>query len=1016
MEAMRPFDACKVPLTGTNLVEASAGTGKTYAITTVLVRLLLERELDIERILVVTFTEAATAELRDRVRKRLRAALRAFDAHARGERDGDDELARLAERSRALAADRRRLEIALHDVDLASIFTIHGFCYRVLQDCAFESDVPFDAEILTDDHLLRDEIVGDFWARELCSLPAPVVGRLLHEGFDLKRCATLVSKALRHPDAPVLPEPTDPVDLPSMDEFTRAWDTARACWNEQEVFALLASGNLKYYRKDWARGWCSAMSSYLQRPPDYPHLIKMHRKFCASSVRDAVKVGKPPEHPFFDACEPLKDVADRFDAWTANRIVSLHRDLVAWARTEMARRKEVAGVLSFDDLLQSLRSALQGPHGDALAASIRRRYAAALIDEFQDTDPVQYDIFGQVFDAEGSTLFTIGDPKQAIYSFRGADVFAYLQAVANTPADRRFTMGVNWRSDPGLLDAIHQLYARLANPFLIPEIGFTPVEPRPDAGERLAVPELSNAAPFEIVFVRRADHEKSLETSWVHRHYPDMVAAEISKLLASGATIEGEELVPSQIAVLTRMNVQAFAIQEALRRLRIPSVVLGDESVFESREAEELQRVLGSVVEPNQGNALRAALATELLGVTANELARMEEDEAAWEDWVLSFREWNRLWATKGFVQMFRALMVHRDVQRRLLSLTDGERRMTNVLHLMELLHTAARTRHLGPAGLLHWLAEQRTHARLCPESAQVRLESDDRAVRITTVHRSKGLEYGVVFCPYLWDGMLLHREDKPVLSFHDEGRGNGLMLEVSPGEKSPSYARAEWEKLAENLRLLYVALTRAKHRCTIFWGARYEFEKSALGYLLHPQQLSTPTVESTKDHLKGRQDEELLAELEQLASARSRASPCGSPIRIWWVFLVPARMWGRSICSAARLAGPSSGAGEPPASPSSLHRARWMRPRAASVTRRWTKASSRPMPRRGAPRSSCTPFRAALAPETSITTCWSTSTSRLPIDRAILTSMTSSRRTATRPTPGETWCGSRSAMCWRRR
>lgn len=877
MTGFAPFDVREVPLVGTNLIEASAGTGKTYAITTLLVRLLVERELDLEKILIVTFTEAATAELRDRVRHRLGVAIHAFDALDGGVAPDDPDLNALAARSEQPGRDRARLEAALHNADLASIFTIHGFCHRVLQDCAFESGAQFDAEILTDDHLLRDEVVGDFWARELCSLPVSVVGRLLHTGFDLRVCASLVDKALRHPDAPVLPKDVPAAEMPPVEEFTAAWKRARSEWDEQEVLGLLTSGALsgRWYRDAWVQRWCADMAEYLRHPPDYPHVIDRHSKFCAASVRQAVKKAmKVPEHPFFEACEVLESVSARFEAGASARIVELHRQLMEWSRAELARRKESAGVVSFDDLLQGLRAALRGAQGKSLATAIRRRYAAALIDEFQDTDPVQYDIFDAVFGAEGSSMFLVGDPKQAIYSFRGADVFAYLEAVRNAPDDRRFTMATNWRSDPLLLDGIARLYEKTEHPFLIPDIQFAAVQPRPGAEARLSTPG-GAAAPVDLVFVPRVDGGRNLDNTWVQRRYPDLVAAEISATLASEAEIDGKAVTPSDVAVLTRTNQQAFAIQTALRKLRIPSVVLGDESVFESREAEELQRVLACVVEPMHGLSLRAALATELLGVTANEIERMDRDERAWEEWVHDFRGWNELWATKGFVQMIRALMVRRGVQQRLLSLVDGERRMTNLLHLVELLHTAARARHLGPAGLLHWLAEQRTHARVRPESAQIRLESDDRAVRITTVHRSKGLEYGIVFCPYLWDGMLLHPDDERVLSYHDDSEGYRMVLQVTaePGEDTLAMARAKWEKLAENLRLLYVAMTRAKHRCTIFWGARYRFEQSALAYLLYPPgPIPAVAADELRQYLGDLDDAGLLARLEELAEGSGAA------------------------------------------------------------------------------------------------------------------------------------------------
>jgi exodeoxyribonuclease V beta subunit len=875
--AFAPFAACDVPLTGTSLVEASAGTGKTYAITTLVLRLVLERGLPLEKILVVTFTEAATAELRARVRRRIDEGLAAFDAHLEGRAIADAELRALAQRSADPREGRRRLAAALEGADLAAVFTIHGFCRRVLQDCAFESGVLFDAEILTDARPLRDEVVGDFWARELAELQPVVVGQLLGAGLDLERLRSLADKCARYPDVPILPASTGAAVEPALESFFAAFRAARAAFVAEEVRAALSGAGIskQRYRQDWLRGWLAQVAAYLEREPVHPTTPEVLARFCTAAIAAAVKTGAAPTHPFFPVCDALIAARAACERAAREKVASLCGGLAEFARSELRARKEAAGVLSFDDLLQYLWLALRGRRGTALARAVRKRFPAALIDEFQDTDPIQYEIFARLFGESdaGTAAFFVGDPKQAIYSFRGADVFAYMRAAEATPRDRRFTMGVNWRSDPSLVAAVQHLYARAQRPFLLDAIGVPPVQPRPGARDLFRAPPPWGTAPFEIVFVPRGEG-RQIESTWVKSHYPGLVAADIAALLASGATVGDERVAPSHIAVLTRTNQQAFDVQGALRRLSIPSVVLGDESVFESREAEELQRVLETVVNPTDARALRTALATELIGVTAADLVRMETDDREWEAWVHDFRQWNELWSHKGFVQMFRALMVRRGVQERLLSLTDGERRMTNVLHLMELLHTAARTQHLGPTGLLHWFAQAIAHAKSRPEAAQIRLESDEHAVRITTVHRSKGLEYGIVYCPYLWDGMLLHHEDQKVLAFHDPEDDHRLKLEVVLGGKDGSrhWARAEREKLAENLRLLYVALTRARHRCTVFWGAAYEHEKSALCYLLHGAADPEAWIAQADERRKSLDDARMKAEVRALAEASGGA------------------------------------------------------------------------------------------------------------------------------------------------
>jgi exodeoxyribonuclease V beta subunit len=316
---------------------------------------------------------------------------------------------------------------------------------------------------------------------------------------------------------------------------------------------------------------------------------------------------------------------------------------------------------------------------------------------------------------------------------------------------------------------------------------------------------------------------------------PSLVAAEISSLLRRGATLDGRRVAPGDIAVLTRTNLQAFDVQQALNAVNVPSVVMGDSSVFERPEAAELQRVLSAVADPSDTQALRAALTSELVGVTARGLVTIEQDPEAWDGWVNDFRRLNQVWVESGFVQMFRQLLAARDVQKRVLTSADGERRMTNLLHLMELCHAAERTNDLGPAGLVHWLHQQRAAPRgEARDAAQIRLERDEQAVVLLTVHRSKGLEYPIVYCPYLWRNQMVFDSDKAQVSFHDTAKDFEHVLNLDGFAGDPNGQRAFlWERLAENLRLLYVALTRARHRMTLVWGEFRQFYETALGYAL---------------------------------------------------------------------------------------------------------------------------------------------------------------------------------------
>jgi exodeoxyribonuclease V beta subunit len=868
---VKPFDLLACPLMGRTLVEASAGTGKTYAIANLFVRLLLEQQLSVSQILVVTFTEAATLELRDRIRSRLRDALAAFEQ--REPSAAQPELRRLAERSSDRARDAERLRLALYNADEAAIFTIHGFCHRVLQDRAFDTGVAFGAELVTDLLPLRDEIVFDFFHRELAEATAPHARLLLRSGLTPAGCRTLVDRVLRHPELVIEPASVPGRAAPDWYErFHDAFHALARVWNAPQVERALVAGGISEAK---ARPRLRELQSYVDRqPPELPEGFDKLRYFLPPELPP-----KAPPHPVFAACAALSEAVDAFAGVKNSELLRFRRRLVDCVRQELAERKRSRGILSFDDLLMLLERALVGAGGAELGRSLRARYPAALIDEFQDTDPLQYRIFERIYGsaepAPDTSLFLIGDPKQAIYAFRGADVFAYL-AAARAPSVSRYTMDVCFRSDPGLVRSVARLFEGLEHPFLLdielPEVRAA----RESGGVASASGGVSPA--LEVLFLRRQGREtgKNITMGTLRPLVPRLVAAEVSALLARGLAIGGQPVTPGDVAVLTRTNQQAIDVQRALAKLRIPAVVLGDASVFETVEARELRRLLAAVVEPTDGRALRAALTTELLGVTASELAELEQDAAAWDGWVSDFRSWQRLWADKGFVQMFHTLLGARDIRQRLLSRPDGERRLTNVLHLMELLHQAAAAGDLGPAGLLHFLNLEIAGAqavRTRPEAAQIRLESDERAVKVTTVHKSKGLEYPIVFLPYLWNGSTLRDEEEKFPVFH--GEDGRLTLDLDPDSllRHAHIEQARFEQLAESVRLLYVALTRARHQCVLLWCAGYCYDASALGYALFGARgpsPKAPDVDAIRARLSHLGDDAMLARLAELASASS--------------------------------------------------------------------------------------------------------------------------------------------------
>ncbi len=836
-----PFDIQKTPLMpGATLIEASAGTGKTYTIAGIFVRLLLEHGLEAREILVTTYTQAATAELRGRIRVLLGECL----AAARG-LPAKDLAKQLITPGKAV---EKKLEQALRSFDETAIHTIHGFCQRTLQDRTFESGLAFDSEFITDQNALAQEIADDFWRREFYTDASCCAALAAEAGLTPTSLVSLLRETLNRPDLVILP-PTTREDLEKLKlEIGERFEEVRECWRaeEDEIRRRLHDGKWFHATK------FKAVAKALDEAASCMEMSAGRSFGCfsklATSALEAAKVknATAPKHPFFDLCENLGPLVNAYGA-------SLRSSFAAWSRGELARRKQQRNVLSFDDLLTRLHGALTGEGGDALAAAVRSRFRAALIDEFQDADTIQDAIFQRLFATDDRFLFLIGDPKQAIYGFRGADVFSYLRASAHIAPARHHTLPTNWRSERALVGAVNHLFSRAPAPFLLPGIEFTPVAA---SGNRDAEPLLIDGNRPPPLTIRHWDTPEPISATEAKRVLPKMCAAEIARLLASDARIGGDPLGPRDIAVLVATHEQAAQVQGALAALRIPSVLLGKESVFKSREARELRTILAAIAEPAREGFVRAALATDVLGVPAAEL------DARWEAGLERFQERHERWLRQGFIQMFRLFLRQENVRERLLAWPNGERRLTNFLHLGELLHRGALARRLTPLALLKWLGAQ--IADPAKDGAELRLDRDDDAVSVVTMHSSKGLEYNVVFCPFIYRGAQPRPGSQTI--YHDPAEDDRLTLDLIGDDDAD--ARMRHELLAEQLRILYVALTRARHACHIVWGRFNKHEVSAGAWLLHrPPGAPESPVDALKAHMKNLTAETLASDLAALAA-----------------------------------------------------------------------------------------------------------------------------------------------------
>ncbi|MEA4355070.1 exodeoxyribonuclease V subunit beta [Klebsiella pneumoniae] len=832
------LDPLRLPLIGERLIEASAGTGKTFTIAALYLRLLLglggeaayPRAISVEELLVVTFTEAATEELRGRIRSNIHE-LRI--ACLRGESDNPLYSALLAE-----IADKddaaKTLLLAERQMDEAAVFTIHGFCQRMLSLNAFESGMLFEQQLIEDESRLRYQACADFWRRHCYPLTRDIAA-VIHDVWKGPRDLLRSLDRWLQGEAPQLKSPPAPNETLAErhQQIIARIDSLKQQWREQvgEIEGVLENSGLD--RRKFNRGnqgkWMEKVNAWAQEETLSYQLPDALEKFAQSFLLERTKAGgEPPVHPLFSAVESLLA-----SSLTLTDLV-LARAMVE-IRDAVAREKRRRGELGFDDMLSRLDEALRGDSGETLASAIRQRFPVAMIDEFQDTDPQQYRIFRRIWRRQPETaLLLIGDPKQAIYAFRGADIFTYMKARGDVAA--HYTLDTNWRSSPGMVGSVNRLFSLSDNPFMFHEIPFLPVKAAAkNKGLRFTVDAAD--VPAMNVWLMPGD---TVGSGDYQTFMAQLCATQIRDWLSAGQRgrallWRGETSRPvqaSDITVLVRNRLEAAQVREALQTLGIPSVYLSNrDSVFETLEAQELLWLLQAVLAPERENTLRSALATSMFGLTALDIENLNQDEQAWDALVEEFSEYRQIWRQRGVMPMLRALMTARHIAENLLATRGGERRLTDILHISELLQEAASQLESEHA-LVRWLAQHIAEPDSNAASQQMRLESDKHLVQIVTIHKSKGLEYPLVWLPFI---ARFRKQDQ---AFYHDRETFAAVLDL--GQDEASLELAEAERLAEDLRLLYVALTRAVWHCSLGVAplssrksGNSDFHLSALGRLL---------------------------------------------------------------------------------------------------------------------------------------------------------------------------------------
>lgn len=879
---MNILNTIELPLKQSNLIEASAGTGKTYTMANIYLRLILGvgcAPLTPEQILVVTFTKAATQELRDRIRSKLRNVAKWFQdpesSEAQTALQQDPFLAQLyshiqPERSKALL----RLRVAEKDMDLAAIFTIDSFCQKMLFQYAFDSGVRFDLTLLTDESELLKRLSEEVW-RE-CFYPA-----------DLTK-TTLIAAILRNPShalsqvkhylSDILPPLSNEQQqwlladnrekssayLKLLTETKRYWQE-----NRQEMVTILLEHltilNNQSYQARYLTSWQKTLDEWADSD-NTQFLVEPLNRFSQTFVTSKTKKAQTLVSHLFEQVEQfIQQFEQNFIDFHHQIQTQIVYEYLTALKQKLAEYKQTHTEKNFTDMLTYFHQALHSEKGAELAEKIRQQFQFAMIDESQDTNQIQYDIFRTLFISEKEGGFImIGDPKQSIYKFRGADIFSYLNAANDVTA--KYTLNRNWRSLPDIVEGVNYLFdfsqkdepnvtSGQFSPFLYKNIAFHAVDSK-HSSTRLS----DDKRAWNLYLQPNAYNKGHLKNELLAEQCADQIQQQLSQAQQGEILLVEESspdmpknqisrpLVAQDIAILVRSHKDAALIKHALAKRNIQSVYLSeDNSVYASREAQDLAFILTACLYPYQPNSILTALSTSLWGLTAERLYQLKNSESDWEQEVEQFIHYRQIWQTQGILPMIHKMSLQQGIITRLNGIANADRRLTNLLHLSELLQEASKQSE-NEFALLRWFQQQIANPNSSDEQI-LRLESEEKLIKIITIHKSKGLEYPVVWLPFIARKSLGAQTNEVMSLYRDENQQ--LCWDFNSRDETVKQLRNEAE-YAEDLRLLYVALTRAKYQLHLILPDKFSKSWNAMHYLLTNGHISegTPT-ESMFQHKK---------------------------------------------------------------------------------------------------------------------------------------------------------------------
>lgn len=812
---MEHFDVTQAPLEGVHLVEANAGTGKTFNISSLVVRLIAEGALDLKNILVLTFTEAATTELRARIQHRCREVLELFevehDAEVTEKTKEDNFLDYCKTRYEQDFKAQKRLQEAVTTFDEANISTIHGFCQGLLRSYPFQFNVRPDFELVPNPSLFILEIIREFWR----VFYAPTDHRMIQR---MQRIFSELGKGMNSPE--------------------KVYD-----------------------------GLKDAFKSEHELQPSHPLWISYQEdsngNTCLQSLADFLEAAERTE----------KAKADYVEAdWQKEIQHILTQYWVVQIRDNIRAEKESKGLLDYDDLIRIVSKGIQEANEDFIEL-VRSEYRVALIDEFQDTDEDQFAIFKRLYTNSG-TLYLIGDPKQAIYGFRGADIHTYMGARDWVPATNRYKLSYNYRSNPELLGFTNDLFssAQDNNPFII-KIDYqdslhpsqkSKLEDRINQNQASSDSYYSNHIwiqknqdfhrihPIQMVKIEGDGVEETNEAIKhdVVRRIKELLDSPLIRTSTSSEQWEVKPFKASDIAILVHKNRDAQDIQKQLKLQGIEAIINSQQSIFTTDEAQYILHWLQVIQDPSKERLINTILAHRLSVLNTMELQKLQTNNAEWARILEQIQLAHSSLSKQKIHSLLQTLFQSLGIWSAWTKLDDFERVITNIEHLFEILNTLQQSGWMGVSSLINYLYAQSTEEKdeMALDEDVIRLNTDEDMVHIITAHRSKGLQYPVVFCPYSSSGRSFEltnkitkyrKENKQMIDLRMVSRSKEIHLE--------SAIPMVTEEIASSIRLCYVSITRAESVCFLYTHTGTRGWNSGL---LASQMDKTELIESIDEKL----------------------------------------------------------------------------------------------------------------------------------------------------------------------